>query len=96
MRLNEAANIVTQNLTESLIDLCGFGLASQVIPELRFNHAERGFNIRTLVIVLHELLCVVAVIVKHSFPNRTAPILTTHRAALKRNGMAPPLWRTRP
>jgi len=96
MRLNETANIVTQNLTESFIDLRGFGLTSQVIPELCFNHAERGFDVRAFMIVLHELLCVAAVIVKHSFPNRTAPILTTHRAALKRNGMAPPLWRTRP
>ena len=76
---------MTQNFTKSLIDLRRYGLASQLIPELCFDDMEGRFDVRAFVIVLHELLCVVAVVVKHSFPNRTAPILTTHRAALKRN-----------
>ena len=83
--LNQAADIVTKNLTKSLIDLRGFGLAAQVIPELRLNHAERGFDVRTLVIVLHKLLCVVAVEMKHPFPNRAAELLRTRRVALKGN-----------
>ena len=69
--LNETANIVT-HLTKSLIDLGGFGLASQGNSKLRRDHVERGFDVRPLVIALHEPLGVVVIQMVHAFPNRGA------------------------
>ncbi len=59
--LNEAANIVTQHFTKSLIDLRWFGLASQGDSKPRLDHVERGFDVRAFVVALHEALRVVAV-----------------------------------
>ena len=53
-RLNEATDIVTENLTKSLIDLRGFGLAPQRVAKLRLDHAERRFDVAALVIAFHE------------------------------------------
>lgn len=45
---------MTQHLTKSLIDLRGFGFASQGDSKLRFDHVKRGLDHRPLVIALHE------------------------------------------
>jgi hypothetical protein len=55
-RLNEATDIVTQHLTKSLVDLSGFGLASQGDSKFRFEHMERRFHVAALVVTLHEAL----------------------------------------
>jgi hypothetical protein len=43
--LNEAADIVTEHLTESLIDLRGFGFTPQRVTKLCLDHAERRFDV---------------------------------------------------
>lgn len=59
---------MTKHLTQRLIDLRRFGLASQGDSELRFDHRERGFDIRAFVVALHKLFRVVAVQVIHLLP----------------------------
>jgi hypothetical protein len=63
---------VTQHLTKSLIDLRFFRLAAQGNAELCFDHVECGFDVRAFVMALHESLGVVAVEVKHLFPDDRA------------------------
>lgn len=67
-RLNDDADIMAEHLTKSLIDLSGFSLASQGNAKLCFDHVERGFDVAALVIALHESLRVVAIQMKHLFP----------------------------
>jgi len=43
-RLNYDADVMAENLTKRLVDLSGFGLASQGNSELRFNHRKGGFE----------------------------------------------------
>ena len=78
---------MTQNLTESLIDLRGFGFAPQGNSKLCLDLMERRFNIRALVVMRHELLGVVAVQVVHLLPKSraTLPDVLRSAVALKRN-----------
>src|ERR1700674_874609 len=60
---------MAENLTKRLVDLSGFGFASQGNAELCFDHVERGFDVRAFVIALHKPLRVETVKMKHLFPN---------------------------
>jgi hypothetical protein len=81
---------VTQNLTKSLIDLSGFGLASQGNSKLRLDHVKRSFDVRPLVVALHKPLRVETVKMKHLPPDsgtssiRLRPI-KGHTVALEGN-----------
>ncbi len=66
--LNDATDIVTKNLTKSLIHLRGLSLTSQTISELRLNHAECRFNIAPLVVLSEKPFLIVGIVVKHAFP----------------------------
>jgi hypothetical protein len=44
-------NIVRQYLAQSFIHLCTRCLTSEPLTELRFYHVERGFDVRSFVIV---------------------------------------------
>lgn len=59
---------MTQNLTKSLIDLRRFGFASQAIAKLCLDHAERRFNVGSLVVLLQEPCLIEVVIVEKSPP----------------------------
>lgn len=61
---------MTKHLTKSLIDLRGFGLASQSDSKLCLDHVERGFDIGSLVIALHKAFGVVVIEMVHRLPNR--------------------------
>jgi hypothetical protein len=78
---------VTENLTKSLIDLRGFGLASQGDFKLRLDHVKRGFDVRPLVIALHESFGVEVKQVIHLLPNRRVPLpaVVTGTVGLERN-----------
>jgi hypothetical protein len=94
---NEATDIVTKNLTKSLIDLRGFGLASKAIAELGFDHAEGSFDVAALVILLHKPSLVEFVVVVHLTPegrscasrysfdsaSASSPVLSLLRALLR-------------
>ena len=53
--VDENDKIVTQNLTKRFIDHRRIALAANAIAELAFHHAECGFDIRALVVMLQEL-----------------------------------------
>ena len=53
--LNEATNIMTQNLAQDFVPLRHVALASQAFAKLGLNHTERRFDIRKLVVVFHEV-----------------------------------------
>jgi hypothetical protein len=78
-RLNQAADVVGQHLAQRLIDLRCFSFASQAITKLRLDHAKRGFNIASFVVLLEKPLLVKFVVVIHLPPKLT---LTLHFAFL--------------
>lgn len=59
---------MTQHFTKRLVNLSGFGLAPQGNSELCLDHVERRLYVAALVVALHEFLGVVAIQVKHLFP----------------------------
>ncbi|HKP38489.1 MAG TPA: hypothetical protein VJT71_16640 [Pyrinomonadaceae bacterium] len=67
-RLNENAQIMRQHFAKSFIDLCRARFTSQTVAKLGLNHAESGFDIRTLVIALHKPFTIEVVKMKTSVP----------------------------
>jgi hypothetical protein len=59
---------VRKHLTESLINLRGFGLTSQAVTELCLDHTERPLDVRPLVVLLEEPFLIVGIIVEHPTP----------------------------
>jgi hypothetical protein len=59
---------VTKHLTKSFVYLRGLSLTAQPVTEFRFDHAERRFDIASLVIPLEKKLAVEFVIVIHLPP----------------------------
>lgn len=84
---------MTQYLTQSLIDLRGFGLAPQGNSKLRFDHVECRFDVRPLVIALHEAFGIEVIKVIHLLPDRRVTIPTVITSAVcferKTNGAKP-------
>ena len=52
--LNQAAHVVTKNLTKHFVHLSRRGLAPQTLAELRLNHAECRLDVETLVAALTD------------------------------------------
>ena len=46
---------MTENLTKRLVSHRNIGLAAQAVAKLALNHAERGLDIRPLVVALQKL-----------------------------------------
>jgi len=67
--LNEAADIVTKNLAQSLVSLRRFGFASECVAKLRLDHAESSFNVRAFVIVLEKAFLIERKVVIHLPPD---------------------------
>ena len=70
--------VMTQNLAESFVDHRGIGFAAERVAKLSLQHAERGFYVRTLVVVLQKLfLAKVEVVCSPAPRNRlfAAPLL---------------------
>lgn len=63
---------MTENLTKRFVDLGRSGLAPQGNAKLCLDHVERGFDVGTLVIALHEPFGVVAIQVIHLIPKGRA------------------------
>ena len=59
-----------QDFAKGFVDLCRSGLASKAVAKLRLDHVERGFDVGSFVIALHEAFLIVGIEVEHSFPNR--------------------------
>ena len=67
-RADEAAEVVTQDLRENLVDLRRRRLGANAGSKLGLDHMEGGFDIRPLVIVREELLAMVGEELVHSSP----------------------------
>ena len=67
-RLNQAADIVAEDLAEHFVRHRHIGLAADVIAKLRLDHAEGAFDVGPLVIVPQELLAVEGEVVEHLLP----------------------------
>ncbi len=66
--LDDAANVMAQNLRQSLIHHGNVGLAANVVAELRLYHGEGAFDVASLVVMLEELFLFQLVEVKHLRP----------------------------
>ncbi|MGI8918163.1 MAG: hypothetical protein ACR2H6_06130 [Pyrinomonadaceae bacterium] len=75
------------HLTKSLIDLRGFGLAAQRVAKLCLDHAERRFDVASLVVALHEPFRVVSEQVKHLFQMAGRPAQRPSRLLFALKGM---------
>lgn len=74
-RLNQTAQVMAENFAECFVDLRGFGFTSQAVTEFGLNHAEGGFNITALVVLLKKPRLIVRVVVVHPTPKRVcAPL----------------------
>lgn len=69
--MNQAADVVAQHFAEHFVIHGRIGLAANVVAELGFYHADRGFNVRPLVVVRHKLVTVVLEEVVHLLPETT-------------------------
>lgn len=67
-RRDKTTDIVTEHLAQRFIDLRSPRLAPQPVAKLRLYHHEGGFNITSLVVLLHESLGVVREVVIHLSP----------------------------
>ena len=52
--MNEYRQVVTQDLAKSFVDHRSIGLGAQAVTKFALHHAERGFNVRPLVVVRQE------------------------------------------
>jgi len=84
-RLNQTADVMAEHLAECFVNLCRLCPATQSVAELRLYHAERGFNVAALVIILHEPLLIVREVVIHLLPQRAMPLVMSHAVSLERN-----------
>src|SRR5579859_3157214 len=78
LALNQAADVVAQELAQDFIFHGGVRLAPNVVPELCLDHAERRFDVAPLVIVLEEFFPMEAVVVEHPVPDAIAVGAAVH------------------
>src|SRR5438093_4281955 len=60
--------VMAQHLGQRLVDLGGLALAPERVAKLPLDHAERGLDVRSLVVVGQELVAAVHEIAEHLFP----------------------------
>jgi len=63
---------VANYFTKNLIDHRRIGLAPNVVPELGFDHRERGFDIASLVVMAQELVATELEVMEHLGPQTAA------------------------
>jgi hypothetical protein len=68
--VNDHNKVMTENFTKRFVDHRNIGLAAKRMAKLAFHHAERGFNVRPLVVVLQEFLLAEVEIVLHGQRDR--------------------------
>lgn len=77
--MNEHDEVMTENLTKRLVDHRGIRLAAKAITKFPLNHAESGFDIRPLVIVLQKLRALELEVVVHLRPRSCSASRVAHR-----------------
>src|SRR5262249_12532043 len=68
MSLDDAADVVTEELAQDLVDHRRVRLAADVVAELGLDHRERRFHVRTLVVMGKERLALELEEVEHLLP----------------------------
>src|ERR1700677_154035 len=53
--MNQHDKVMTQNLTQSLVNHRHIGLAAEAVTKLPLHHAKGRFDVRALVVVLQKL-----------------------------------------
>src|SRR5579864_1979069 len=76
--MNQDHQVMTENFTECLIGHRGIGSAPEAVSEFSLNHAEGGFHIAALVLVLQEFFPPVIEVVKHLLVVRAAVARCIH------------------
>ena len=74
LSLNDTADVMAQNLSQNFVLHGRVGLASDRVPKLSLNHAERAFDIRAKMVSLQERLSMVVVAVEHLRPQTTSGV----------------------
>src|ERR1700735_654505 len=69
---NEAAQVVTEDLSKNLVHLRVLRLGANARAKLGLNHMKNGFNIRPLMVVRQELLAIISEKFESASPQRTA------------------------
>jgi hypothetical protein len=72
--LNDATDIVAENLAQDFVDLRRLSFASQSFTKFAFYHRESAFDVAATVIIFHKLCSVEMEKVKHIFPNKLETI----------------------
>src|SRR5581483_6736598 len=75
---------MAENLTKRFIDHRNISLAAQAVSEFPLNHAERGFDVAPLVVVLQELVFAEVEVVVHLEPHPSAVSAMMFRERNKR------------
>jgi len=78
--------IVTEHFAQRLVNHRNVRLAPQPVSEFPFDHAERGFNIAALMVVLQELCALELEVVIHPAPYSSAVSTVMGCEGDKRNG----------
>lgn len=85
---DQAAEVMTKDLRENLVDLRGRRLGANARTKLGLDHMERGFHVRPLMVVLKELFAVIGEEVEGASPKGAArgriaagPVLSVVRSA---------------
>jgi hypothetical protein len=79
----KTADVMAENLAQGFVNLCAACLASQSIPELRFNHVECSLYVRSLVILLHKPLLIVRKVMIHLLPESRLPLILCAAVSLE-------------
>jgi len=77
--VDENDEVMREHLTKRFVDNSNVRLATQAVPKLAFHHAERGFNIGPLLVVLQRVIPPALKVVVHLRP-RSAAIPAMARA----------------
>jgi hypothetical protein len=70
--LDQAADVVTDDLAQNLVHHRHICLAADVVAELGLYHREHGLDIAALVVVAKKFLAAVLEVVEHLFPQTAA------------------------
>lgn len=73
-RANQAAEVMTEDLGENLIDLRGLRFGANARAELGLDHVEGRLDVRPLVIVREELLAMIGEELVHPTPKLAATL----------------------
>ena len=67
--MNNTTDVVPEHLAQDFVYLARFRFASESFAKFSFDHGERGFDVRSSVVILKELILMKMEEVIHILPN---------------------------